>query len=100
MHDVSGSSFNIWFQDVLKVRQRRVVRCEEGKNFARFVVMPTDFRSVNFLKSQRFFNEIVGVASSPKVRFELGGIVIGSMISLGSSQRFYILIKKKRLIAG
>ena len=48
LHDISGGSFNIsrsngWFQDVFEVRQHRVARCEEGKNFtlSRFVVMPT-----------------------------------------------------------
>ena len=84
LHDISGDSFNTsrsngWFQDVFEVRQHRVARCEEGKNFtlSRFVVMLTSVQRI-VLKSRRlFFNDIVEVASSPKARFELGDIVIG-----------------------
>ena len=65
LYDISGGSFNNsrrngWFQDVFEVRQRRVVQCEEGKNFplSRFVEKPTSVSEFNL--RGYFFNEIVG----------------------------------------
>ena len=62
-------------QDVFEVRQRRVVVTKEIILFRTLLFCSkADFRSVKIRSS--FFNEIVRVASSPKVRFEVDDVVI------------------------
>ena len=60
-----------------EVRQRRVVSCDKKKRIL-FCTLSfcckSDFRSVKI--RGYFFNEIVRVASSPKVRFEVVDVVI------------------------